>query len=694
MIDDRARTETDRVGSRSPAPTTSDPSFVATGGATAPLGELAPQEAGRPAGPTVDSSGPTAGAVDLHTAAPSPTFGRSEAPSDGRLVSFPEGPDAAPVATPAGSSSVARAASDEPIAPPADAAPSEAVELPPRLTPPAGVPTTAAVWLARALRSVGVRFAFTVPGESFLPLLDALDDTGITVVATRHESGAGFMAEAYGQLTGRPAVAIVTRAVGAANLAIALHTALADSTPLLAIAGQVERAFLGREAFQEADLVGSVGALTKWAVEAAAADDLPDLLAEAIRRATSGRPGPVLLSIPEDVFNERLAAPLPDQTPNRLAPGVRPDPVLVRSILQLLAGAERPVILAGAGVLRARCSTDLLRLAELLRVPIIAAWRRGDVVPNDHPLYLGMAGHGAPPTVHERLSDADALLAIGTRLNEVTTYGYAIPTPDTRWAHVDLEPRGGRAGLRPPDLALAVDARAFLRAALNRLANGVLDAAVADARSERNARDRAAFEAASVVEVGEWTGPGVHPGRVVSTLRRVLPDPAILVTDAGNFAGWVARGFRFRRPGTFLGPTSGAMGYAVPAAVAGALVHRDRPVVAVVGDGGMAMTMAELETAVRERVRPIVVVFDNERYGMIRMYQDAARGVRAVATDLGPVDFAAIGRALGGRGVRVERDAEFEPALREALTADRPTVLHCLVDRRWVSVNDHPFVGR
>ncbi len=643
MTDHVAGAETDALGSRLPADATAAPPSIQTDG------------------PPTDAEAPAA-------------------PSDGRAASA-DTPIADPTLAPASPS----------LAPssPAPAARSEPPAPAPR--PARSAAPTAAAWLARALRAVGLRYAFTVPGESFLPLLDALDEVGIGVVATRHEGGAGFMAEAYGQLTGRPAAAIVTRAVGAANLAIALHTAYADSTPLLAIAGQVERGFLGREAFQEADLVGSIGALTKWAAEAASAADLPDLLAAAVRQATSGRPGPVLLSIPEDVFEEPLAAPLPERPTTPPTTGVRPDPVLVRSILQLLACAERPVILAGGGVLRARCSTDLVRLAELLRVPIVAAWRRGDVVPNDHPLYLGMAGHGAPTTVRERLRAADALLAVGCRLNEVTTYGYEIPAPGTRWAHVDVEPRGGRAGLRAPDLALAVDARTFLRAALGRLANGVLDAAVADARAARNAADRAAFEAASVVDAGDWTGPGVHPGRVVTTLRRVLPEPAILVTDAGNFAGWAARGFRFRRPGTFLGPTSGAMGYAVPAAVAAALTHRDRPVVALVGDGGMAMTMAELETAVRERVRPIVLVFDNERYGMIRMHQDERPSSRPVATDLGPVDFAAIGRALGARGVRIETDAELEPALRDALAADRPTVLHLVVDRRWISVNEHPF---
>lgn len=668
MTELHAGAETDALGSRLPAePSRTEPD---------------------PDGPGVGAGDPAAATLD-------------EAPLEAPAVAPAEPTDGRDVAL--GATSVASAPPAESLGLPAEEPPAEVpptAEGPAAPTSPAEAPRrgpasdrpSVATWLARSLRAAGLRYAFTVPGESFLPLLDALDAVGVAVVATRHEAGAGFMAEAYGQLTGRPAAVIVTRAVGAGNLAIALHTAYADSTPLLAIAGQVERPFLGREAFQEADLVGTVGGLAKWAAEPAAVGELPALLDEGLRQATSGRPGPVLLSIPADLFDEPLEAPVLER-PAVPSAGLRPDPVLVRSILQLLACAERPVILAGGGVLRARCSTDLVRIAELLRVPIVAAWRRGDVVPNDHPLYLGMAGHGAPATVRERLRTADALLVIGCRLNEVTTYGYEIPAPGTRWAHVDVEPRGGRAGLRPPDLALAVDARAFLRAAVNRLANGVLDAAVADARAERNARDRAAFEAASVIDGGDWTGPGVHPGRVVATLRRVLPDAAILVTDAGNFAGWAARGFRFRRPGTFLGPTSGAMGYAVPAAVAAALIHRDRPVVALVGDGGMAMTMAELETAVRERVRPIVVVFDNERYGMIRMHQDDRGDSTGVATDLGPVDFAAVGRALGGRGVRVEADGEFEPALREALAADRPTVLHLVLDRRWVSVNDHPFAA-
>jgi acetolactate synthase-1/2/3 large subunit len=246
-------------------------------------------------------------------------------------------------------------------------------------------------------------------------------------------------------------------------------------------------------------------------------------------------------------------------------------------------------------------------------------------------------------------------------------------------------------GLPAPEITVAADAKAFLRAANERLVGrAVLDAALVATRQARNATDRAAWEAASIVDAEPWDGPGVHPGRTVATLRRVLPDDAILTTDAGNFAGWAGRGFRFRRPGTFLGSTSGAMGYGLPAAITAALVHRDRAVVALVGDGGLGMTMAELETTVRIGVRVVVVAFDNERYGTIRMWQERRGTGIGVATELGPVDFAAIARACGARGVRVERDADFEPALRAALAADRSTVIQVTLDRRWISVDQPP----
>jgi acetolactate synthase I/II/III large subunit len=582
---------------------------------------------------------------------------------------------------------------DDDIAEPAEAAetvPESAEGIAPN-APPIEVagPVTVGRMIADALRGAGVRWAFTVPGESFLGLLEGLEGAGINVVATRHEGAAAFMAEAHAQLTGRPAVCVATRAVGASNLAIGIHTAYADSSPMFAIVGQVERASRGREGFQEIDLVGSIGRLAKWAAEPADVLEAVRTVGEAVDQALSGRPGPVLLSVAEDLLDEMVPVGVVPAT-TRITP-LRPSDDEVRDVLQLLSSAERPVILAGAGVLRARTSNDLLRLAELLRVPVIASWRRGDVISNDHPLYLGMAGYGSPPVVRERLARADTMLVIGCRLGEITSFGWTIPGPGTRWAQVDLVAGRADPSLPGPDLQITADARLFLRAAVSRLeSRGVLDAEHTDARIATNAEDRAAWEAATAIDDHPWSGPGVHPGRIVTTLRRVLPDEAILTTDAGSFGTWAARGFRFRRPGSFLGATSGAMGYGLPAAIAAGLVHRDRTVVALVGDGGLGMTLAEIETAVRTGLRTIIVVFDNEQFGMIRSYQDRRPDRAAIATDLGPIDFAAAARALGARGVRVDDDQGFEPALRQALVTDHPTLIHLIVDRRWEGVDSRP----
>ncbi len=587
----------------------------------------------------------------------------------------------------------ADAAPEEAVAPPADVAPEAAVapeeadagEAP--QAPPVAV--TVGRMFADAIRRAGVRWAFTVPGESFLGLLEGLEAVGINVVATRHEGAAAFMAEAHAQLTGRPAACIGTRAVGGANLAIGIHTAFSDSSPMFAFIGQVERRARGREGFQEVDLTETIGRLGKWSAEPTDVESAVKAASDAVEQALNGRPGPVVLSVAEDLLDEMVP---PELLPSLTrTPPPRPSDDQVRDVLQLLAGAERPLILAGAGVLRARTSNDLLRLAELLRVPVVASWRRGDVISNDHPLYLGMTGYGSPPTVRERLASADALLVIGCRLGEITTYGWTVPAAPTRWAHVDIAPGVIAEDLAPAVMTVTADARLFLRAAVARLeSRGVLEAAAVDARTARNAEDRAAWEAATVIDAHPWSGPGVHPGKVMTSLRSLLPDDGIVTTDAGSFGTWAARGFRFRRPGTFLGSTSGAMGYGLPAAIAAGLIHRDRAIVALVGDGGLGMTLTEIETAVRMGLRTIILVFDNQRYGMIRTYQDRRPGAIGVATDLGPIDFAGAARALGARGVRVEDDAGFEPALRQALVSDRPSLLHLVVDRRWEGVDSRP----
>ena len=544
-------------------------------------------------------------------------------------------------------------------------------------------------FIADALAAAGIRVAYTIPGESLLPLLDGLVGAGIRVVAARHEGGAGFMAAAHGALTGRPAVVVVTRAVGAANLAIALHAAHADSAPLVAIVGQVDRPSRGREAFQEADLVAVFGGLCRWAREVRDIAALPGALDEALRKATTARPGPVLLSLPEDLLEE---APPDDAgriaTATVLGPSrvPEPDPIAVRRIMHLLLDAERPVILAGAGVLRSRATADLVRLAEMLDVPVVAAWRRPDAFPNDHALYLGMSGYFAAPTVAPRLREADGILVLGCRLNEVASHGWTVPAPAARWAHVDIEPLGARAGLGSPTIALAADARTFLREARRLLGGAVLEAESLRRRRQANVADREAYLAARVVDATPWDGPGVHPGRVIATLERTLPPDAIITTDAGHFGGWAARGLWTRRPGTYLGPTAGAMGFGLPAAIAASIASPGRPVVALVGDGGLGMSVAELETAVREGARPVVLVFDNARYGTIHDHQ-VRRGLAPVATDLGPVDWAMVAEGYGAIGVRVDTDDALEPALRAALASRRPTLVHLVVDRRWVSVD-------
>jgi acetolactate synthase-1/2/3 large subunit len=553
-----------------------------------------------------------------------------------------------------------------------------------------GATTTVGAALAEVVARAGVRVAFTVPGEGVLGLLDGLAASRIRVVAARHEGAAAFMAAAVGQLTGRPALCIGTRGPGACNLAVGLHAARVDSAPLIAIVAGVRRDVQGREAFQELDAVAALGPIVKWSAELKNAADALPLFEHAVAMATTGRPGPVLIAVPADLMDSEIPAGGDGRgSAGHIDHQGEPDPTLVRKVLHMLTDSRRPLILAGAGVLRARSTDALVRFAQSIRVPVVSAWRRGDLFPNDNPLYLGMTGPGAPSSVRARLEEADALLVLGSRLGEMTTFGYRIPGQATRWAQVDVDPRGAASPHRP-DIVLAADVAAFLRVTQRLLAHAVLEAASLDERTAANARDREAYEAASVVDAEPWDGPGVHPGRVISTLARVLPPEAILTTDAGDFGTWAARGYRFRRPGTYLGSADGPMGYGFPAAIAASLARPGRTAVALSGDGGFAMTMAELETAVRERAHVVAVVLDNGRYGAIWREQEERGAAGGLATKLGPVDFAAIAEACGVLGLSVRSDEEFEPALRQALDAGRPALLHVSLDARWTTPDGSP----
>jgi acetolactate synthase I/II/III large subunit len=534
--------------------------------------------------------------------------------------------------------------------------------------------------VVQALLAAGVDHAFCVPGESFLGLLDALyDEPRIRVVATRHEGGASFMAEAYAKLTRRPTACMGTRMVGGGNLAIGIHTAHQDSSPVIALMGQVATEERHRESFQEAELAHVFGQISKLAIEPPRADRLGELTLRALRVAVSGRPGPVVVSLREDL----LAEDVPTFEPRAIAPPLpAPAEAPLSAARELLRSAARPIMLLGGGVLASR-STDLfVQFAEREQVPAMAAWRRPDVFPNEHPLYLGHSGLSTPPSVPERLRQADLILAVGTRLNVYTADNYRLPGPDTRLVHVDIAAEGlGGHGLA--DVACQADAGLFARALLEQ---PIADAELVHKRAERNARDRATWEEQTTPTRGRSRAGFLDQQALVAQLRCSLPHDTIVTTDAGNFGGWPARYLRWHQPGTFLGPTSGAMGYGVPAALAAKFARPGQSALALVGDGGFLMTGMELETGVRERAPIVVLVYDNAQYGTIRMHQEREHPGRQIATALGPVDFVGIARSLGGLGFEVRDEQEFGPALGEALQADVPAVLHLKVDPEQIAV--------
>ena len=531
---------------------------------------------------------------------------------------------------------------------------------------------TGAQVLVDQLRIHGADTVFCVPGESYLAALDALRDArdDIRLVVCRQEGGAANMAEAYGKLTGRPGVCFVTRGPGATNASIGVHTAFQDSTPMLLLVGQVARHHLGREAFQEVDYGRMFGALAKLALQAEAASRIPELVARAFHAATAGRPGPVVLALPEDVLREECDVPdaLPHSTP-RAAPA----PDEVDRLLGLLRGAERPLVVVGGGVWSAEAGADLAAWAEASRVPVISSFRRQDYLDNGSPAYCGWAGVGMDPSVARLLRESDFLLALGARLGEATTGGYSlVPAPDTgkRFVHVHPDPDElGR--VYEPSLGIPAAPTEVVRALRRR------DAVAEPAWAGWYEAARAAY----VETLEPRPQPGsVDLGQIVVHLRDRLPEDAILTNGAGNFTVWPQRLYCFRRFRTQLAPTSGAMGYGVPAAVAAKIRHPERIVVCFAGDGDFLMTGQELATAVGERANAVFLVVNNGMYGTIRMHQERSFPGRPYGTSLVNPDFAAYARAFGAYGEVVERTEDFADAFERALAAETPAVLELRVD--------------
>ena len=524
--------------------------------------------------------------------------------------------------------------------------------------------------LADALVAHGSDLAFCVPGESYLGLLDGLYEhrDAFRIVNCRHEGAAANAADAYGKLTGRPGLCFVTRGPGATHASTGIHTARQDSTPLIMLVGQVARDERGRESFQELDYEAVFGPMAKWAFELDDPERIPEIVARAYTEATSGRPGPVVLALPEDVLAAEVEV---DDAPRYRAVRPAPSAEALEELGALLEASERPFVLVGGGPWDAGAAEAFTRWAEGCGLPVGATFRRQDVVDNLSPSYAGDVGIGVNPKLAQRIRDCDLLLAVGTRLAEIETQGYTLPAPPVApqpLVHVHPDP-GELGRVYQPSLAVLSGVAEFAAAA------PVVDGS---RWTEWTAAARADYEA--WVEHAEAPGDGVDLGEVIAHLRDALDDDAVLTNGAGNFSGWVARFYQWRRFGTQLGPQSGAMGYGVPAALTAKLLHPERDVIAFAGDGDFQMCGMELATAVQEGLAIIVIVVNNGTYGTIRMHQERRFPARVIATDLANPDFAGLARAYGAHGERIEHAAAFPEALQRARTCGGPALIELMTD--------------
>jgi acetolactate synthase-1/2/3 large subunit len=527
--------------------------------------------------------------------------------------------------------------------------------------------------LADQLLAQGCDRIFTVPGESFLAVLDALYDTpAIDLVVCRQEGGVGFMACADGALTGRPGVAFVTRGPGATNASIGVHVARQDSQPMILFIGDVDRGTRDREAFQEINFEAMFAPVAKWVARIDDAARIPEYVARAYSVAMNGRPGPVVLALPEDMLKDVVEAtdrPRVERIPQAC------DEAAIDHLCDLLVTAERPLAIVGGAGWDVTASVTFADWAARVGLPVAAAFRRQDAIANDCPVYAGNLGYGPNPKLVQRVKDADLLIVAGPRLGEATTDGYALITPEhpgQRLVHV--HPDANELGMTyRTDLAICATMAEFAEALV--LAEGPLHPHGADAHAEYRA----------------WSTPAPRPeldldlGPCVMDMRDLLPPDAIICNGAGNYSGWWHRYWRYAGPGTQLAPTAGAMGYGVPAATAAALRHPERTVVALAGDGCFLMNGQELATAVAHGAEMLVLVIDNGGYGTIRMHQERDYPGRVSGTRLHNPDFAALGRAYGCWAETVETTEDFAPALRRAMAEPGVRLLHLKTEMRAIT---------
>src|SRR6266436_4819426 len=522
------------------------------------------------------------------------------------------------------------------------------------------------------LRIHGTDTIFGVPGESYLAALDALyaQRNSIRFVICRQEGGAANMAEAYGKLTGKPGICFVTRGPGATNASIGLHTGFQDSTPMILLVGQVAREATDREAFQEIDYRRMFGQLAKWVVQIEDARRIPELVSQAFHRALNGRPGPVVVALPEDMLVDEVE--VADAGPYKIARGA-PAPDDMAKLRELLEQAQRPMVIVGGGGWSAEACADMRAFVEANDLPVCASFRNQDLFDNRHPNYAGDLGVGVGPALGKRLKACDLIVAVGPRLGEATTGGYTLfdlPVPKQKLVHVHA---GAEELGRVYQATLPINSGMAQFAAAAKAMKPVdasrWKAGVAEARADylKNIEPTSLPGAASLGEIVKW-------------LNTRLPDDVIVTNGAGNYAGFVHRFFQYRGFRTQLAPTSGAMGYGVPAAVAAKIAAPGRLVVSFAGDGCFLMNGQEFATAVQHGANIVIIVVDNGMYGTIRMHQERDYPTRVHGTELKNPDFAAYARAFGGHGETVEKTADFSAAFERAVSAGKPAIIHVKTD--------------
>ncbi|MES2073148.1 MAG: thiamine pyrophosphate-binding protein [Pseudomonadota bacterium] len=528
-----------------------------------------------------------------------------------------------------------------------------------------------------ALQVHGVDMVFGVPGESYLPVLDALYDSPIRFIINRQEGGAAFMADAYGKMTGRPGICFVTRGPGATNAAIGVHTAYHDSTPMILFIGQVGNDFVEREAFQEIDYRRMYGQMAKWVAQIDRTERIPEYIARAFQVATSGRPGPVVLALPEDMLAGLAAVA---DTRCYTAIQASPSAAQLSQLRDSLASAQRPILILGGGGWNQQACEDIGEFAAANRLPLSCAFRFQDLVDNAHPNYVGDVGIGINPKLAQRIREADLVIAIGPRLGEMTTSGYSIleaPIPKQTLIHIHADAlelgRVYQANLMinsgMPQIAAALKA-------MPPVAAGAWQASVQAAKAEL-------LDYQKEPPIFKHAEAPLNLWQLVQDLMLAVPKDTIVTNGAGNYATWAHRFYRYGGWRTQLAPTSGAMGYGVPAGIAAKIMQPQRTVVTFAGDGEYLMNGQELATAVQYRAGVIIIVFNNGMFGTIRMHQEREFPTRVSGTELHNPDFAALAKAYGASGEVVSTTAGFAPALQRALAHTQSTSLPALIELRY-----------